>query len=624
VFFATVVAALFFFGLIMSFSAGFAQRPNSDIIKQFIIDGLAVAICCAIVFIFYKTRIFERQSGIWSIIAWVLWIIALILMVLVISPMGTGAENNGAQRWLDIKVMTVQPSEFAKIAVLLMTAVQTLRWRAQKPYAVPILVFTNLIILLLTFLQKDMGSMGIMCFGIVAILFLGNARFTLQKGARAGGFLIIAIIALVAVALVYTYYLDPSRAYRWDSFNATTDQIIAWDSSPTGSGTTDTSTTGSGTTGSGTTGSASSTSTDTSSSDAGYSLLQPKNGFYALGDGGLTGLGLGLSKQKYALLANAYDDYVFAVIGEELGFVGAGAVVLGFLLLALSGLSVARAAGSLRGRMLAGGATMLIAVQAMINFCTVTGAGPLTGKPLPFFSAGGSSMISTFLLVSIVMAVALCDRRLSPAVARRDKMRILEGGGGRTAVAVAGASGNPFSPTGSLSPLPARASQASSRQAPQYGQGRGVKPPARASQAPQRPTGQTGQPSRPARATRTDRPERADRAERTDRATRATRTDRPASQAQRPARSAAQAVRRAPSPARPSAPAGRPKAPADARPASAAARPAAQPSSPTGQRAQRPQRPARPSDQAMPRAPKARILVFHPEGQSELGKRGRR
>jgi cell division protein FtsW len=137
--------------------------------------------------------------------------------------------------------------------------------------------------------------------------------------------------------------------------------------------------------------------------DTGYQLIQS---LYALGSGGLFGVGLGLSKQKVFYLPLAHNDFIFAVIGEEFGFMGTLAVVAAFLLFTYAGIRIALECRDSFGRLLAGGLTAMIAMQAQMNMAAVTGLMPITGVTLPFVSSGGTSLTLTMACVGLIIAVS--------------------------------------------------------------------------------------------------------------------------------------------------------------------------------------------------------------------------
>jgi cell division protein FtsW len=137
--------------------------------------------------------------------------------------------------------------------------------------------------------------------------------------------------------------------------------------------------------------------------DSGYQIIQS---LYAFGSGGFFGVGLGLSRQKFFYLPAAHTDFIFAVIGEELGLLGTLSVVIAFGLFAYAGMRIALDCRDHFGRLIAGGLTAMIVVQALMNMAAVTGLMPITGIPLPFVSAGGSSLTLTLACVGLILAVS--------------------------------------------------------------------------------------------------------------------------------------------------------------------------------------------------------------------------
>ena len=136
----------------------------------------------------------------------------------------------------------------------------------------------------------------------------------------------------------------------------------------------------------------------------GYQLLQ---GFYAFGTGGLFGVGIGFSKQKYSYLPMAHNDFIFAVIGEECGLLGTLGLLAGFAALGWAGYQIARHAPDLAGRLIAAGCTTILVIQMLLNVAGVIGIFPLSGKPIPLVSYGGSSVIASLMLVGMIVSVSV-------------------------------------------------------------------------------------------------------------------------------------------------------------------------------------------------------------------------
>jgi cell division protein FtsW len=141
--------------------------------------------------------------------------------------------------------------------------------------------------------------------------------------------------------------------------------------------------------------------------DEGYQLVQS---FYALGNGGLFGTGFGMSRQKYQFLPYASSDFIFAIVAEEIGFVGACGIMLGFFALIYFGLRVAMRCPDRFGMLLATGITALIAVQVVINIAVVTGSMPTTGLPLPFFTAGGTALAIFMTEMGVLLSISRLKR----------------------------------------------------------------------------------------------------------------------------------------------------------------------------------------------------------------------
>jgi len=379
---------LFAYGLAMGFSASFVQgyTGTEQLFQQLfftIVGALGVVILLLV-----GHWLFAQNRRLWYYLVTVIWITSLITMALVFVP-GFGVQINGATRWLDLPLLPrFQPSELAKVALILYAAatIERLKEGASVLHGYA-LAGSYVLLLGLTILQKDIGSVMLLHMGLLAVLFFGEMPL-LAKGVKAFAS-IIPLVVFPLIGLAATYFLPSYRQARWAGFWCPLEY------------------------------------------DSIYKVLgdadQLRNGFFALGGGGLSGLGPGLSKQKYFYLSFPDTDFIFAIIGEELGLIGATAVILLFILFAWFGLLIARHAASAQGKMLAGGATALIVCQALVNIGGVVGALPLTGKPLPFFSMGGSSLVITCLLIGCILLVAWYDKPQDSATRRRDAFRLVEG-----------------------------------------------------------------------------------------------------------------------------------------------------------------------------------------------------
>jgi cell division protein FtsW len=303
---------------------------------------------------------------------------SLVLLVIVLMP-GVGVTANGAQRWIGAGPIQVQPSELAKLALILygahLLAVRpklTRNVRTMLPYLLVVGMACGLIVI-----EPDLGSALVAGFAVAALLVAGGA--SLRHLALIGGAL--AFCVLIAIML------EPYRQERLTGFL-----------NPT--------------------------------SDAAGSGFQGIQASIALGSGGVFGVGLGESVQKAFYLPEAHTDMIAAVIGEELGLVGITVLVGLFMLFGYAGFRTAQRARDRYGKLLVAGLTALVLVQAVINLCAVMGLAPLTGVPLPFVSYGNSNLLVMLSAVGLMLNVAKGGRapvRARPPQ-RTGKLRVLEGG----------------------------------------------------------------------------------------------------------------------------------------------------------------------------------------------------
>jgi cell division protein FtsW len=301
--------------------------------------------------------------------AWVpLLGVSFLLLVLVLLP-SVGAEAGGAARWIRVGDLTLQPSELVKFAVVAAVAAvlsANLRHLQAEPgrWVVPILVIVGGASLLIL-LQPDLGTMMVIAVTAFLLLFVAGVRLRhLFLSA------ILAGAAGTALILGETY-----RRARFLSF------LDPW-SDPT---------------------------------HTGYQIVQS---LIALGSGRLVGVGLGASRQKWMYVPNAHTDFIFSIMGEELGLAGE-IVVLGlFAAIVYAGIRIALAAPDAFGRLLAAGITAWFGFQALLNLGAVTGLLPITGVPLPFVSFGGSALVVSLGAVGVLISVG---RASLPAAGRRTR-----------------------------------------------------------------------------------------------------------------------------------------------------------------------------------------------------------
>jgi cell division protein FtsW len=299
--------------------------------------------------------------------------------------LGAGTSVNGASRWIGPSSLQIQPSELAKVALVLYGA-DLLARRPKRARSIegmmPYLLLTGAACLLVV-MEPDLGTAMVIAFAVGATL--------IAAGARPRDLGLIAL-ALGAAALLMTV-VEPYRMARLTGF-------LHPGSDATGTG---------------------------------FQAAQAK---IALGSGGIFGVGIGNGVQKAFYLPEAHTDMISAVIGEELGMVGIFGVVGLFAMFGYAGLKVAQRAKDTYGKLLVAGLTSLIVFQAMINLFAVMGLAPLTGVPLPFVSYGNSSLIATLFAVGLILNVArggtakaaANPRRRSSTATRAGKLRVVEGG----------------------------------------------------------------------------------------------------------------------------------------------------------------------------------------------------
>jgi cell division protein FtsW len=293
-----------------------------------------------------------------------LFVLSLALLALVLVPR-FGLIEGGARRWLGVGPLTFEPSEFAKLALVLFLA-NVFSRRAEGAASFVRAGFPAFAAagacFALVMRQPDLGTASLYLLTAFVMLFAAGAPL-LQLALEAA----IALPAIVA--FIY------SSTYRRDRFLAF---LNPW-KDPQGTG---------------------------------YHIIQS---LYALGSGGLIGLGLGQSRQKFGYLPAQHTDFIFSIIGEELGFVGAAALVLLFLVFAYRGIAIALRAQDRFGFYLAIGVTTSIALEAAINVAVVTASWPVTGVPLPFISYGGTSLVITLFSVGLLASVSRGRRRAAAA-----------------------------------------------------------------------------------------------------------------------------------------------------------------------------------------------------------------
>ena len=292
-------------------------------------------------------------AAVWYRLAWPLYgiSIALLLSVLVI-----GQEVNGAKRWINIAGIQFQPSEVAKFTMILLFARLTVKYGPDaKKFRFGVLGFGCALLGILVPLALEKHLSAIMLMGMVAVVMMFVAGTSLK-------WLLAGAGAAAAFVLVYITFMGYAG-----------DRVTAW------------------------------LHPEQDPGDTGYQILQS---LYAIGSGGLFGLGWGKSRQKYLYLPFQYNDYIFAIVCEELGLVGAVLIIALFAATILRGYHIALCARDRFSTVLASGLITLIAVQTLLNLGVVTNLLPSTGIALPFFSYGGTALAVNLGEMGILLSIS--------------------------------------------------------------------------------------------------------------------------------------------------------------------------------------------------------------------------
>ncbi len=341
-------------GLVMMYSASYARAYAETGNAAYYFTRQAIFAVLGIVAMMVISRL---NYQIWRMAAFPMLAVSVVLLLLVAL---FGEEEGGAKRWFSIAGITFQPSEVAKLAVIVSFATLISGYREKmQTFRYGVAPFAGVLIVIIALLVLEPHLSGIVIIGGVgaAMMFLGGTRlrwFALAAGA----------------AMVFGYVYLNVMGYA-DA------RITAW-RDPFADAT-----------------------------DSGYQIVQS---LYAIGSGGLLGLGLGHSRQKYLYLPEEHNDYIFAIVCEELGFVGAGVIILLFMLLIIRGYWLAIHARDRFGSLLVAGITTLLALQVFFNIGVVTNFLPATGISLPFFSYGGTALLMQLAEMGIVLNVSRYNR----------------------------------------------------------------------------------------------------------------------------------------------------------------------------------------------------------------------
>lgn len=351
-----IILALLAVGVIMVLSSSYvwAEYKYDDHLffakRQLLFAGVGVVAMFFIMNVPYHT---------WETHAKLLLIICFVLLVLVLVP-GVGLVRGGARSWIGIGAFSIQPSEFMKLGLIAFLAkFLSERQKYMSSFRKGFLPAVSLVFIAFGFimLQPDLGTGVVLVGTCMLMIFVSGASIKHFSGLAAlgvGGFIFLIASAPYRIKRI-TAFLDPWQDPRGDGF-----QII--------------------------------------------------QSLYAIGPGGLMGTGIGKSLQKYFYLPEPQTDFIFAILAEELGFIGGAAVIVLFILFLWRGIKISLEAPDGFGRLLSLGVIFMVTIQVMINVSVVIGLIPVTGITLPFLSYGGSSLTLTLMSAGVVLNISRHSR----------------------------------------------------------------------------------------------------------------------------------------------------------------------------------------------------------------------
>ena len=358
--FLVLVLLLLAVGLTMLYSASYAQSlyDTGYTISTKYLQKQAICAATGLVTMYFFSRI---PAEFWMNLAWPVYGAGIVLLL---SVLVIGESVNGAKRWINIAGIQFQPSEIAKFSMIVLLARLTKKYGSDaKTFRYGVMGFGCAMLGLLIPLALEKHLSAIMLMGMVGVVMMfvaGTSPKWLAAGAAAAAVFVLIYISFMGYA---------------------GDRVTAW------------------------------LHPEQDPGDTGYQILQS---LYAIGSGGVLGRGLGKSRQKYLYLPFQYNDYIFAIICEELGLLGALVIIVLFALLILRGYWIALHAPDRFSTVFAAGLVTLIAVQTVLNLCVVTNILPSTGIALPFFSYGGTALAVNLGEMGIVLSVSRYRNQPSP------------------------------------------------------------------------------------------------------------------------------------------------------------------------------------------------------------------
>ena len=353
-------------GIVMVASASsYYALSNYNNSNYFLVRQLFFGIIGFIFMIIISNIDYKRYKK-WG---YLFYIICLVLLVLVLTPLGQ--TRNGAKRWLGFGALVFQPSEIMKIGLVIgMSTYLSLNYKkltSFKGYIIPILML--LLVVIVMFMQKHLSGTIVMFVAACSIIFVSGIKVKAR-------YIIAGIIAAAAMLAVFIFMPSGDSTESSGSFRL--DRIVSFLNPE---------------------------------EDIKGGNWQAAQSLYAIGSGGIFGRGLGQSRQKYLWLPEAPNDFIFSVLGEELGLVGTVTVLALFSFFIYRGYRIAITARDMYGSLLATGITSAFALQILVNIAVVTCTVPVTGMPLPFFSYGGTALFINLCAMGILLNISRTCRK---------------------------------------------------------------------------------------------------------------------------------------------------------------------------------------------------------------------
>lgn len=353
-------------GIVMVASASsYYALSNYNNSNYFLVRQLFFGII-GFVFMIIISNIDYKRYKKWG---YLFYIICLVLLVLVLTPLGQ--TRNGAKRWLGFGALVFQPSEIMKIGLVIgMSTYLSLNYKkltSFKGYIIPILML--LLVVIVMFMQKHLSGTIVMFVAACSIIFVSGIKVKAR-------YIIAGIIAAAAMLAVFIFMPSGDSTESSGSFRL--DRIVSFLNPE---------------------------------EDIKGGNWQAAQSLYAIGSGGIFGRGLGQSRQKYLWLPEAQNDFIFSVLGEELGLVGTVTVLALFSFFIYRGYRIAITARDMYGSLLATGITSAFALQILVNIAVVTCTVPVTGMPLPFFSYGGTALFINLCAMGILLNISRTCRK---------------------------------------------------------------------------------------------------------------------------------------------------------------------------------------------------------------------